>query len=934
MTTALSAYGSNVASSVLTTACSLATATGGTLASKTTTAPNDSSQNYLEVLSQGGTGTTYASLPAPTGHGWIADGISLSGNQFVAGNWSSVARMSLTTGTMTNTLVQRYWVYNSVSLTYTAIGSITTTGNAFSTTTTSYSDPFTALGASPIFGANDYLYIDEFVKPTTGTWTGQGVKNVVTTSAAQGDASNFAITTPGYASVTTTTYSFTEALSASDSLLVTQIVLPVEALSASEKMLATDVWSLTEALSASDSFSGTQVTPLVTTTYAFVEALVASDSLLVTEIFLPVETVPVSESFSGVVTPAFIASGQFGVWANGTGTASFDSFRCTQYPDPALSLAPVLPYVNSSSSFWTENIPNGTSRSVYTTLDGSGQTWNSATNGGPITGITSQGAVMTDVWLTNSGANYTSTAKTGGSVATITYDTTNSRITLVGGSGALYLYSATSTNQVDVLCTMDESDAGGLCWCFVDASDYYELGVYDDSSSSGFTNQLRLYKVLSNTRTLLSFTAISFARSTPGVSPYHAIRATMQGGVINVYFDSSVPVLTYTDGSPLAAGQAGLRNDGGTSRYYELRLQALGDYVGGSPAGDIVSAKFLYTRVDPSSTDPTVSAQVLGLTTSVRSPSIDAGVLIPQLHIQTYPVSVQLPTEFDTLTKASGDYHYMVDQSGFLNFNLRGAKICPWVLYSTDLLFAPKVTPSGAADLYRNQEQIYNCLTTTQITNEQHVADGTSTSWQATYPLYSAPTIVINNVTQSIGIANVDTGKAFYWTPGTSSISQDASATKLLAGTIQTWSYTAITGRKTITLDNLAEQQRAASVEKNSGIVTNTLDGSTVYGLTNLAMTVAQATTYGNGLLARFSNNNAINLVAVTSSDKLGSRPAPQKGCLMPTFLPEFKINNRFLLITRVLSTATQKGDGTLLYDYRIEATDGANLSNWVQPLL
>lgn len=570
---------------------------------------------------------------------------------------------------------------------------------------------------------------------------------------------------------------------------------------------------------------------------------------------------------------------------------------------------------------------------MYTSIDGVSLTDVSSQNGGTIPGITSQGTVQTDLWTSDTSANYTNTHKTGGSNATATYDTSNSRVTLSGGSGGLYLLNAVSSNKVDVLCDQDKSDAGGLCWCYVDSSNYYEVGVYDDSSSGGFTNSLRLYKVASNVRSLLGSASISFPRSTAGTSPYHRTRVTMASGVINVYFDSTAPVITYTDGSPLAAGLAGLRNDGGTSRYYQLRVQALGDYNGGTPVGDIVTSTFVYTKQSLSTTDPTVSPQILDLTTAVRSPSVDTGEVITQLHDPSKPFAEYFNRDLDTISQASGDYHWNVDLNKYLSFNLRGAKVSPWCLYSTDLLFAPGVTPAGSADLYCNQVKVTNVIFQTAVQTEQKVADGSATSWQMAYPLYSAPTIIINGVTQTVGIQGQDTGKAFYWQSGSASIGQDSTATKLANGTIINFSYV---GQyfDTVTVNNLTEQAARAAVEKNSGIVCRIVDGSTVLGIGGQNMTQAQATTYAQGLLARFGVNNAINLTATTTSDRLGSRPAPFLGMLMPTFLPEYQVNNTQLLVTKVTTTATQKADGNVLYYYAIEATNGANLSNWVQALL
>src|SRR6266704_6729780 len=85
---------------------------------------------------------------------------------------------------------------------------------------------------------------------------------------------------------------------------------------------------------------------------------------------------------------AILTGGQFRFGANGTGTVSYDLFRVTHYPDPGLSLAPVLDRLASSSVLWTANTPVGTSLTVKTSLDGIN--FSTATNGAAITGLNGQ----------------------------------------------------------------------------------------------------------------------------------------------------------------------------------------------------------------------------------------------------------------------------------------------------------------------------------------------------------------------------------------------------------------------------------------------------------------------------------------------------------------------------------------------------------------
>lgn len=614
----------------------------------------------------------------------------------------------------------------------------------------------------------------------------------------------------------------------------------------------------------------------------------------------------------GPAIPPRLTSGSIALYANGTGTASFSNYRATEYPDPALNLAPVLPQLSTTTVAWDEVIPSGASRTIKTSLDG--VTWTDVTsqNGGSIPGLLTQSAPTIDYFNSNTNTNYTNTSITGGSAATATYDTTNSRIILSGGTGGLYLNATLSSGDVDLIADMDESDAGGLVWRFVDTGDYYELGAYDDSSSSGFTNQLRLYKVVSGTRSLIgSASTITWPRSTPDTSPYKHIRVTMIGSTITVYFDGTVMQVA-TD-TTFASGQMGLRNDGGTSRYYQLRLQPLGQYVSGTPAGDIVTAGYVYTQISLTTTDPSINPHIADITTTANSPSVAQGANIPQLHDPSKPFASLYNNEMDSLAQSSGDYYWAVLNSQ-LTFAARQATPAPWILHSSNLLFTPIVKPTFSADLYRNRQTITNCIGTITVTGEQHIADGTATSWTMGYPLYSAPTITVQGVSKTVGVQGVDTGKDFYWQAASASISQDASAAKIPSGYILSFSYV---GQypTSVTRNNVAEQAARQAVEGGTGIVEAIEDGK--------GMLASAAQVYADGLLARLGNNNTVEVQVTTTRSGL------QKGQVLPAFLPEHNINNAQLLITKVVTTGEQLSGGTILYEFQITATSGPNLSRW-----
>jgi hypothetical protein len=583
---------------------------------------------------------------------------------------------------------------------------------------------------------------------------------------------------------------------------------------------------------------------------------------------------------------------------------------------PALSLTPIG-YVASSNVMYNANIPTSTSLTVQTTQDlSSFHTVGNSGAGEALTYWTNQPSATQDLFSSNTSANYTNTFKSGGSAATATYDTANSRITLSGGSGGLYLNNSISTSDVDLLCDMDESDAGGLVWREVSTSNYYELGVYDASSSGGFTNQLRLYKVASNVRTLLgAASSITFTRNT-----FHRIRVTMQGGLINVYWDGACKQ-SYLDTSPLGSGACGLRNDGGTSRYYQLWIQ---------PLGTNLSGQVLYTKVTMTTTDPSVMPQLFTLVACVRGASIATGATIAQLHPATTPFAAYYSDELDTATQASGDYYWYIDKWRQLHFGPRLARpgafpvqsIVDSANASGYLLYQPTVNVLSSADLFRNQQIVTDVTALVTPPSEIKVADGSTTSWTMGYPLYSAPTILINGQTgATVGVQGIDNNRQFYWQPGSPSISYDSSLPKLPDGTILSFTYVGQSTANTI-LNNTSSQTTQATSESNSGIVAQITSATSA----NIkGMTTDQATTFGNGLLARFGSNNTIELIGSTLY------PGLAPGTVIPVFLIEMMSTWNVQLPVVKVTTTGQQGANGIIYSYAIDATNGPNVSNWAR---
>src|SRR6266702_7578340 len=217
---------------------------------------------------------------------------------------------------------------------------------------------------------------------------------------------------------------------------------------------------------------------------------------------------------------------------SGVSNAHYDTFRVTQHPDPSMSLAN-MGRVGSSLVIWNANLPSSaTTLGVLVSTDGVNFSDMSQTNGGPLPGIASQQDPWQDTFAVDNSALYTDTLGYSGSVSTWIVDTTNSRLTATAGARGIFLYGPMSCTDIDLLCDMDESDAGGLVWSYSDSADYYSLAASDASASIGTPNRLTLYKTVAGVQSQLAQASIAFTRLTP-----HRIRATMLSGAITVTMD-------------------------------------------------------------------------------------------------------------------------------------------------------------------------------------------------------------------------------------------------------------------------------------------------------------------------------------------------------------------------------------------------------------
>lgn len=413
--------------------------------------------------------------------------------------------------------------------------------------------------------------------------------------------------------------------------------------------------------------------------------------------------------------------------------------------------------------FWNAIQPTNTSITVATSLDGSSYT--NVSNGGSISGLTQQPVPSIDSFSLLSAGNYSNTARTGGTATTgWIWDTDNSRLSVSSGINALLLYSSISTKDVDIIFDIDQADQAGVVWRQTDVSNFYELDIFDASSSAGTTNVMRLYKIVSNVKTQIDTDiAISLVRG----QIVKRVRVVMIGTAISIYFDG-VLVRSTTDSSLSSAGLVGFIEVSGIARFYNLRIQ---------PIGDDLTNKKVYTRITLTSTDPTVTPQVTDFTTLVTNPDIQAGALIPTADYRiTYKSD-----NINDLAKQS-NYIWNIKPSGNFIFKERKTEPAPWVLTSpvapinNDILSGMYV--EDLADLYRNRQRLKGVKDQLNA-NQTLRGDSVSTSWSLQYSVVSVISMTLNGQAVTFGKKGIDSGKDFYYEVGSNSLAQNSSGTVL-----------------------------------------------------------------------------------------------------------------------------------------------------------
>jgi hypothetical protein len=273
--------------------------------------------------------------------------------------------------------------------------------------------------------------------------------------------------------------------------------------------------------------------------------------------------------------------------------------------------------------------------------------------------------------------------------------------------------------------------------------------------------------------------------------------------------------------------------------------------------------------------------------------------------------------------KASDALDYLKNVTGLnwninfnkqLNFFSDAANLAPWTL--TDSVPHENFKRTRTRDQYRNKQYLRAGTGKTSVQTLEKPApapDGVSRNFVLRFPIAEKPVVYINStaaLSANVGVNGIDTGKEWYFTYNSNTVSQDSSGAVLTAGYTLEMTYTGLYPIIAV-VDNPAQISARQAVETGtSGIYENVVTEKSVSENT-------QATEYSKGLILKYGIIPSI----VTFNTEV---PGLQAGQLLPIQKPLYGINASFLIESIEISAAD--GGAT---NYSVRCLDGSSFGGW-----
>ena len=267
----------------------------------------------------------------------------------------------------------------------------------------------------------------------------------------------------------------------------------------------------------------------------------------------------------------------------------------------------------------------------------------------------------------------------------------------------------------------------------------------------------------------------------------------------------------------------------------------------------------------------------------------------------------------DYLKNVTG-LNWNINHNKQLNFFSNASNVSPWML--TDLVPHENFKRTRTRDQYRNKQYLRAGTGKTSVQTLEKPApapDGVSRNFVLRFPIAEKPVIYVNStavLSANIGVNGLDTGKDWYFSYGSNTVSQSGSAAVLTAGSTIETTYIGLYPIIAV-IDEPAQISARQAIETGtSGIYESVVTEKSINENN-------QAIEYSEGLVLKYGVIPSI----VTFDTEV---PGLQAGQLLPIQKSLYGINSSFLIESVQISAADSGAT-----NYSVRCLDGSSLGGW-----
>ncbi|ATW27950.1 hypothetical protein [Candidatus Formimonas warabiya] len=267
---------------------------------------------------------------------------------------------------------------------------------------------------------------------------------------------------------------------------------------------------------------------------------------------------------------------------------------------------------------------------------------------------------------------------------------------------------------------------------------------------------------------------------------------------------------------------------------------------------------------------------------------------------------------FNEICELTG-YQWNINPDKTLRFFERTTYSAPWSIDSTNPnCDFREVKVRRHRDNYRNRQYLRGGTDISLPQTRTFKGNGETTVFSVDLPIATTPTVLVNGVSKTVGIRNVDQNKEWYWQKGDKEISQAQGGAKLSASETLTVTYQGFYPI-VIVSENPGAIGERKTVEGGSGIYEAMEYQAKIE-------TKDAAFQYSDGLLRKYASiGRVLNYATFT--------PGLRAGQLQSINIPEHNIHNELFLISKV--TISDPGSWDQRLAYEVEALDGETVGGW-----